>query len=302
MNKKQDSSQELNRIQENNNIQENYHFKKYSEWTPENEAIFEEWSDIAKCYKWLHNRSHNIFSFYHSIITIPCIILSTIGGTASFAIYSFPPDARFYAPMAIGCMHITVSILTVLQQFFKFSERKETHRISAISWDKFLRNISIELAKMPNERFEAGHFLKLCSQEYDRLIEFSPSISTNVINEFNIVFSGVTGSSTRKRFNELKKPDICNSIISANEYKNKWHSDENKDLEIGEDEKLTTGDINTINIYIFTFYNMFGRKPITEEIIDNLKDKVNNEILNNFLEKYTIEGDVESKTRELLCN
>ena len=39
---------------------------------------------------------------------------------------------------------------------------------------------------------------------------------------------------------------------------------------------------------------MFGRKPLTYEIIDNLKEKVNHEILGHFLENYTIEDAIDN--------
>jgi hypothetical protein len=55
------------------------------DWSPENEKIVVEWCDIAKCYKWLHTRAHQKYSYLHAWFTIPAIIFSTISGTASFA-------------------------------------------------------------------------------------------------------------------------------------------------------------------------------------------------------------------------
>jgi type III secretory pathway component EscR len=193
------------------------------EWSPDNEKIMIEWCDVAQCYKWLNYRSHGKLSTMHAWFTIPAIVLSTISGTASFAQESFPDNIKSYAPAIIGSINIFIGILTTIQQYLKISELNEAHRVSAISWDKFARNIRIELAKKPAERDNAGHFLKQCRQEFDRLMETSPSINDNVIDEFTHKFSGKPGTDKRLRFERLRKPDICDTIVSVDETRNKWY-------------------------------------------------------------------------------
>jgi hypothetical protein len=195
------------------------------EWSPDNEKILVEWCDIAQCYKWLNLRSHTKFSSMHAWFTIPAIIFSTISGTASFAQGNLPDSMRSYAPSIIGTINICIGILATIQQYLKISELSEAHRVSAISWDKFARNIRIELAKKPAERDNAGHFLKMSRQEFDRLMETSPSISDKVIKEFKDKFSGLPGSEKRRRYDKLKKPDICDTIASADETRNKWYEE-----------------------------------------------------------------------------
>ena len=125
----------------------------------------------------------------HAWFTIPAIILSTITGTASFAQSTLPNNIKEYAPAMIGTINIFVGILTTIQQYLKISEKNEAHRVSSISWDKFARNIRIELAKKPEERDKAGHFLKSCRQEFDRLMETSPTIDDITVNEFKYKFN-----------------------------------------------------------------------------------------------------------------
>jgi len=198
---------------------------KSIEWSPENEMIMVEWCDIAQCYKWLNTRAHNKYAVMHAWFTIPAITLSTISGTASFAQASLPENYQTFAPMVIGSINILIGILTTIQQYLKISELNEAHRVSAISWDKFARNIRIELAKAPIERMDAGHFLKLNRQEFDRLMETSPSIPIKIINEFNKTFSGKPGTEQRQRFDALKKPDICDIIVTSNESRHHWYKD-----------------------------------------------------------------------------
>jgi len=187
------------------------------EWSRENEEILVEWCDVAQCYKWLNLRAHTKYSYLHAWFTIPAITLSTITGTASFAQSSLPAPYRTYAPMLIGAVNIFIGILTTIQQYLKISELNEAHRVSMISWDKFSRNIRIELAKRSEERVEAGQFLKICRNEYDRLMESSPIIPDKVVQEFNEKFRGKEGSAKRKHFEKIRKPDICSTIISVSE-------------------------------------------------------------------------------------
>ena len=207
------------------------------EWSKENEAILIEWCDVAQCYKWLNLRSHTKYSYLHAWFTIPAITLSTITGTASFAQTSLPPPYNTYSPMIIGGINICIGILTTIQQYLKISELNESHRVSMIAWDKFARNIRIELAKKPEERDEAGHFLKLCRHEYDRLMETSPIISDEIVQEFNEKFRGKEGSAKRRHFERIKKPDICSTIISVSELMESLEGDDKDLLELADTKK-----------------------------------------------------------------
>ena len=122
------------------------------EWSYDNEEILAEWCDIAQCYKWLNHHAHDYYSSLHAWFTIPAITFSTISGTASFASASIPIEFQSYAPMAIGTINIMIGILTTIQQYLKVSELKESFRLAGISWDKYARNICIELSKSPSER------------------------------------------------------------------------------------------------------------------------------------------------------
>lgn len=186
-------------------------------WSQDNEKILVEWCDIAQCYKWLNFRCHSKLSTMQAWFTIPAIILSTITGTASFAQSTLPPNMQTYAPSVIGTINLLVGILTTVQQYLKVSEKNESHRVSSIAWDKFARNIRIELSKKPEERDKAGHFIKMCRQEFDRLMETSPSIDDNTVSEFKSKFKNKPG------FDKVKKPDICDRIVSAEETRNKWY-------------------------------------------------------------------------------
>jgi hypothetical protein len=163
------------------------------------------------------------------LFTIPAICLSTISGTASFAQESLSPNIREYSYMVIGSINILIGIMTTIQQYLKISELNESYRVASIAWDKFSRNIKVELAKSPKQRMECNTFFKMHRQEFDRLMETSPSIPQYIVREFMRTFQGRTGSTEREHFDKLKKPDICNIIESVNENRKNWYEDDTDD-------------------------------------------------------------------------
>lgn len=193
------------------------------EWSRDHENILVEWADKAMCYRWLHSRAHQHYARSNMWFTIPVIIMSTTTGTANFAQERLPENYRSFASMGIGAVNIFAGILTTIAQFLKIGELNEAHRVASIAWDKFYRNTKVELAKSPVERLPVIQMLKHSKEEFDRLMETSPSISETVIDEFNSTFSdGIskikgklerdTLSKRQLAFLELKKPEICDTI------------------------------------------------------------------------------------------
>ena len=176
-------------------------------WTKEQERLMAEWADIAGCYRWLNDRAEKIYTRSNMGITIPVIILSTLTGTANFAIDSFVPgddlSLKKYVSAGIGAISIFAGILTTLGNFFQYAQKSEAHRVAGIAWGKFQRMLTVELAIHPNERIEAMDFLKICRQDLDRLIEQSPQIPDTVVKAFEREFKDIP---------DLKKPDICHGI------------------------------------------------------------------------------------------
>ena len=246
--------------------------KKMIEWSFDNEEILAEWCDIAQCYKWLNHHAHDYYSALHAWFTIPAITFSTISGTASFASASIPVEFQSYAPMAIGTINILIGILTTIQQYLKVSELKESYRLAAISWDKYARNICIELSKSPIERIDAGTFLKFSRQEYDRLMESNQSIPPHIIQKFRRNFRGRTAEE-KKRFDLIKKPDICDVIVSINEKRHMWFPNRHHE------EPTETDSIDTTST--FREYMIFKQNTIKNRNIPYHVDNIPEPETNN---------------------
>ena len=174
-----------------------------SEWTAECEDLLAEWSEKASCYRWLHGKSEKKYKRKYYCFSIPVIILSTVTGTANFALKEYiPEDQQKIATAIIGGLNLFAGILGTLQTFLKVCETMESHRAQGVAWSKLGRNIAIELALDPDRRQPNSDFLKLCRAEYDRLIEQSPMIDDDIIAMFKSKFKNY----------DVSKPSICNGL------------------------------------------------------------------------------------------
>lgn len=263
------------------------------EWSPEHEQILVEWADKAMCYRWLHSKANLMYGKLNAWYTVPVIIISTLTGTANFAQQRVPVSYQSLFIMAAGGFNILAGIITTIQQFLKITQLNEAHRVSTIAWDKFYRNIKIELAKHPIERIDPKHMLKMSKEEFDRLIETSPSIPNKIIEEFKNKFE------QQVLFDKIIKPEICDILIPTSEYRNPWYTEENQNKVINDTinnqlikknkiKKQNELDKKRITEFIILFNNLNNREPMETEIIDNLKDKIDVNKIKTILEQNKI--------------
>jgi hypothetical protein len=259
---------------------------KYTPWNPEHEKILIEWADKAMCYRWLHGRSHTWYSWRNAYYTIPVIIISTLTGTANFAQSRVPVEYQDYFGMAVGGFNLLGGIVTTVQQFLKITQLNESHRVSTISWDKFNRNIKLELTKHPEERVPVKQMLKMCKEEFDRLTETSPIIPDRIIGEFKKKFIDPSGNG----LDIIKKPEICDILIPTELEKNPWYSQlqsnslEYNQTKTGREKTKYEKSEKIVNEFKNLFLNMNFREATETEIVDNLNDQLDIEMLKKILE------------------
>ena len=181
----------------------------HSKWTKEQEFLLAEWAEKASCYRWLHGRAEKKYRRSNYAFTIPVIIMSTLTGTANFAMDSFvPAEHKKTAMAAVGGVNILAGIISTLQNFLRYAELMEAHRSSGVAWSKLGRDICIELALDPPRRKPARDFLNICRAEYDRLIEQSPLMDDSIIAQFHAKFKNL----------DINKPEMCNGLDKCEIY------------------------------------------------------------------------------------
>lgn len=264
--------------------------QKYTaHWTREHEEILIDWADKAMCFRWLHSKSNQNYSCMNAWFTIPVICMSTITGTANFAQDRFQDEARGFVAMIVGGVNIFAGILTTIQQFLKISELNEAHRVASIAWDKFYRNIKVELAKNPTERMAVSEMIKISKEEFNRLMETSPVIEDKVIKDFKLTFDKEKldedpkkWTKKQKMFQDLKKPEICDVLESTrySTYKpNKIKftqtiKEETKNESIPLEYNVIDYStyIKDIENFINKFEIEYNRHPTEKEILENYED------------------------------
>ena len=253
--------------------------KSGTDWTPDHETILVEWGDKAMCYRWLHTRANAMYSALNAWYTVPVIIISTLTGTANFAQDRVPSNYQGFFVMIVGAFNILAGIISTIQQFLKITQLNESHRVSSIAWDKFYRNIKIELAKHPNERMHAVQMIKMSKEEYDRLMETSPNMPVEIVAMFKTSFQN------SENYEDIIKPEICDVLVSTDKTKNTWHTPENMSLHIKEEieaveelankEKLIKDtNLKIVKDFKTLFYRFNNREASDSEIIDNLQEKL----------------------------
>lgn len=228
--------------------------KDINGWIEEEEQILKEWADKALCYKWMHSKSHEYYRNIHACFVIPVIIISTITGTANFSLERFDEYTKNIAIMVIGAFNILAGIISTIAQFLKISEINEGHRTASASWDKFYRNIKLELAKNPVDRRPAKEFSKYCKEEYDRLVETSPAIRQHIINDFNKEFKS----------NNIIKPEITGDVREINVFDRAKIEYIDDDTDEDDDEPIIK--LKDLDEFSRDFFELQGRQPDHNDI------------------------------------
>lgn len=270
---------------EHEGLNEDELFNIDEEWKEYHENILVDWADKALCYRWLHSRSCSKYVRLRNLYTIPVIILSTLTGTANFAIARIPSEYQAYSQVAIGSLNIIAGIITTISQFLNINELSEAHRVASISWDKFYRNIRVELVKAPEDRTAVSYIIKNSKDEYDRLIETSPRIDNNIVKKFNKVFKFNNKLDNNKKTEAIKllsKPEILDSLESTRTIVYKKSPQDTNNLS-QKTKKEQQDKENLIENFVDTFQKEYTRKPSILEIQDNLENKVQLSDINKFL-------------------
>jgi hypothetical protein len=174
-------------------------------WNSSIEALIKSLGEKALSLSWLHNRSEKRYSYYNNILAIPAIVLSsitaTVGGT-----FAGNKDVSYATTIA----SIVVSVITTLNSYFSYAKRAESHRITSINYSKLYLQINIELSLPRSKRMNVKDFLKVVSEQIQRLNEVQPAIPDAVILEYNRKFKDEPPT--------ISRPEITNGLVDIKIY------------------------------------------------------------------------------------
>jgi hypothetical protein len=178
-------------------------------WNINLEEYFSRTGERALGLSVLHKKSEALYGYRSNFINLPVIILGTINGATSIGSSTLFGDSQF-ASVGIGCVALLTALLTTINSYFAWSRRAENHRISALSYGKLHRFISVEMSLPRPERMTADDLLKYVKNEYDRLNEISPILPYSIIEENRPMFEKYTDVAIPIEMNGLEKIEIFN--------------------------------------------------------------------------------------------
>ena len=174
-------------------------------WNDAVECLIKGIGEKALSMSWLHNKSEKRYKYLNNYLAIPSIVLSSITGAGSIG---FGSDA--FISYIMGGLSLFVSILSTLNSYFVFAQRSTEHRIASVQYSKLYLTISIELALPRVKRMNVKDFLKVISQECQRLNEIQPQVPDTVIRAYNKHFKDEPKT--------ISRPEITNGLVAIGVY------------------------------------------------------------------------------------
>ncbi|AUT18990.1 hypothetical protein DSLPV1_019 [Dishui lake phycodnavirus 1] len=168
-------------------------------WHQQQEAILKAWGEASACYRYIHFQAFLAYKKKYMRATLPVIVLSTLTGTANFAMSDVPDNLKQIAQQSIGAANLIAGLIATISTFLKLSENTEAHKNAAYTFGKFSRKIRLELALPLKDRTKDGAIMiEECKAEYDRMLEQQPDIPKAILEDFDRTFPG----------SSLYKPEI----------------------------------------------------------------------------------------------
>jgi len=181
-------------------------------WNERHELILKLWAEESICWQRLHEMSHRKYSIRNIQLTLPVIIMSTVTGTANFALSSFSDEWKHRLPVIIGSVNILSGMITTIAQYLRVQERSEGHRGAALAYGKLVRSVTSELSLTREERTTSGlPLVRLCRSEMDRLEEHSPDIDRDIMKHFDKTFGEdvLAAEIARPSYLSIRPVEIC---------------------------------------------------------------------------------------------
>lgn len=173
------------------------------EWDDGVENLLSSWADIAACYCWLFDKAYRKYHKINFSFSLPIIILSTVAGTLIMSLDSLlPADQVHTGQVVLGGINIFTGILSTIQNYFNPSKESEVNLNASKGWNKFERNIKIQLTLARHSRKDVSEFLRECRTEYETLLENCPIIDETAIKLFKESFKDI----------DVVRPEVLDKI------------------------------------------------------------------------------------------
>jgi len=153
----------------------------HPQWNPALEQVIKKEGEQAEGLYWLHNHAADWAQKRNDWIQLPAICLATITGFLS-------ATSELLPPVAVGALSVGVGILNTVNSYYKFAQKAEGHRITALYYLKTYKEIETQLSIPVNQRTPAEVMLKQLREDLQRVAETAPQIPSSSIAAFRARF------------------------------------------------------------------------------------------------------------------
>jgi hypothetical protein len=168
-------------------------------WNDKNERIIVSIGENSASYKWMHDKSSQIYTSLHKMMGFILIIINT-GLSAQTLV---PENSEIAAINILRQLFIyIVTLLSVVQNFLKYEELTSKHNSAAINFSHLYHKIQQEMSMFRKDRTDANTYVSTVLKEYDSLIVNGPDIHWYALSQFKKIFSK----------SDISIPDIADKI------------------------------------------------------------------------------------------
>lgn len=193
-------------INENNNDQlANQVFSKINlleinnGWNDNNEKIIVSIGENSASYKWMHDKSAQVYSTLHKILGFILVMINT-GLSAQTLL---PENSNIQAIIILRQVFIyIVTFVSVIQNFLKYEELKMKHIDTASKFSNLYHKIQQQMSMYRQNRTNANILISEILKQYDSLVVAGPDIHFYALSQFKKIFSK----------SDLSIPDIADRI------------------------------------------------------------------------------------------
>lgn len=180
-------------------------------WNSRLEEYFCSTGERAHGLAWIHSKAEALYSRRRTCIDLPVIVCSGILGFLSVGSSSMFAGYEETSSVLVGLGSLFVSVLNTVGSYFQFAKKAEGHRIASLQYAKLHRFLSVEMSLPRDERMTAYELLKTTKETFDRLMEISPTIPPEVIQQFKKTFKD-------QKYDDISKPAETNGLEAIKPY------------------------------------------------------------------------------------
>lgn len=142
--------------------------------------LLKSYGEKAGSYSWLHDRASDVYRFWHTILSMPAIIMPPATGITLLVTSGTVSTIINYVLSGVS---ITAGICAAIQRFVDFSGRAAKHRAACNLFLTLTNDITYSLAMDLTDQ-QVSELLKGYKDRFEKYIQDAPDLPDVVISAY----------------------------------------------------------------------------------------------------------------------